>query len=295
MKLIAISGGVDSMVLAHIYKNESNLVLAYVNYNWRHDSSIDQAIVENFAFKNNLKLEKLILDGQIPSENLQNWARKIRYDFFSKIYKKYHCTELLVAHHKDDFLETALMQELKNPKKLFFGIKENQNLFDMNINRPLLFKFWKKEIYDYAHANGINYHDDYTNFEFKYLRNKIRNSYIKNLTDAQKEKLFNKFIIYNENQKEFVNRIDQEFLMWTKDQFNIIFFKNSSLQKYLITKFLNHKINNLKISKNIIEGIIKFILSSKNNKKFKLNKDFFLVKKNQHLLLEKNENIHIKK
>ena len=289
MKLIAISGGVDSMVLADIYKNESNLVLAYVNYNWRHDSSIDQAIVENFASKNNLKLEKLILDGQIPNENLQNWARKIRYDFFLKIYKKYHCTELLVAHHKDDFLETALMQQIKNPNKLFFGIKQNQILFEMNIHRPLLFKFWKKEIYDYASIKKIDYHDDYTNFESKYLRNQIRNNYIKNLTDEQKEKLLKEFIIHNQNQEELIKKINKAFLMWKKESFSITFFKNSLFQEYLVTKFLNSKISNIKINKNIIEAIIKFILSNKNDKKFKLTNDFFLVKKNHYLSIERNE------
>ena len=289
MKLIAISGGVDSMVLADIYKNESNLVLAYVNYNWRHDSSIDQAIVENFASRNNLKLEKLILDGQIPNENLQNWARKIRYDFFLKIYKKYHCSELLVAHHKDDFLETALMQQIKNPNKLFFGIKQNQILFEMNIHRPLLFRFWKKEIYDYASMNKIDYHDDYTNFESKYLRNQIRNNYIKNLTDEQKEKLLKEFITHNQNQEELIKKIDKSFLMWKKESFSITFFKNSLFQKYLVTKFLNSKISNIKINKNIIEAIIKFILSNKNDKKFKLTNDFFLVKKNHYLSIEINE------
>ena len=72
MKLLAISGGVDSMVLAHLYKDDPEIILAFVNYNWRHDTVIDQKIVTDFAKKYQLKLEILILDGQKPPTNLQH-------------------------------------------------------------------------------------------------------------------------------------------------------------------------------------------------------------------------------
>lgn len=72
MKLIAISGGVDSMVLSFLYKNE-DIVLAFVNYNIRKDTNIDRKIVTDFAKKNNLILEMLVLNGKKPiKKNFQN-------------------------------------------------------------------------------------------------------------------------------------------------------------------------------------------------------------------------------
>ena len=96
------------MFLAYQYRYDKNVILAYVNYNIRHDTHIDQEIVENFAKKYHLKLEKLILDKNTnhSNSNFENWARQIRYDFFKSLYKKYQCKQLLIAHHKDDFLET---------------------------------------------------------------------------------------------------------------------------------------------------------------------------------------------
>ena len=60
-KILAISGGADSMFLAYQYRHDKNVILAFVNYNIRHDTHIDQEIVEKFAKKYHLKLEKLIL------------------------------------------------------------------------------------------------------------------------------------------------------------------------------------------------------------------------------------------
>lgn len=140
-KVIAISGGVDSMLLAYFYRKK-DIVLAYVNYNVRKDTFIDQKIVQDFANKYKKELEILNLDGNTPKNtNFENWARDIRYKFFKEIYKKYDCNEVLLAHHKDDLLETSLMQYQKNNQKLFFGIKQKIVLDQMKINRPFLFKY----------------------------------------------------------------------------------------------------------------------------------------------------------
>ncbi len=68
-KILAVSGGADSMFLAYQYRHDKNVILAYVNYNIRDDTYIDQQIVENFAKKYHLKLEKLILDKNIEYTN----------------------------------------------------------------------------------------------------------------------------------------------------------------------------------------------------------------------------------
>lgn len=287
MKLLAISGGVDSMLLAYKYRNK-NVVLAYVNYNVREDTHIDQKNVEEFAKKNQLILEKLILKKNIkPNKNFENWAREIRYDFFQKIYQKYNCSQLLIAHHKDDFLETCLMQKEKNKNKLFYGIKKKTTFKNMKINRPFLFKYWKTEIYDLAKKLNIKYHDDYTNFDSKYRRNEIRNNYLSHLSIDKKEKKLYEFLELNNKNKSKILEIKNEYKKWRKAFFNTKTFINLSFKEELIKIFINRRSTNVKLSKNIISNIILFVKSSNNRKQFKLSKNIILTKKNNKLLLVK--------
>ncbi|WP_022935192.1 tRNA lysidine(34) synthetase TilS [Mesomycoplasma moatsii] len=287
MKLLAVSGGVDSMLLAHKYRNK-NVILAYVNYNVRKDTHIDQKIVEEFAKKNQLKLEKLILKKSVkPNRNFENWAREIRYDFFKKIYQKYNCSQLLIAHHKDDFLETCLMQKEKNKDKLFYGIKKKTTFKNMKINRPFLFKYWKTEIYDLAKKMNIQYHDDYTNFDSKYKRNEIRNNYLNNLSIDKKEKELHEFLELNNKNKSKIAEIKNEYKKWRKTFFNTRTFISLSFKDELIKLFINRRSTNVNLSKNIISNIILFIKSRNNRKQFKLSKNVFLIKKNNKLFLDK--------
>lgn len=285
-KLIAISGGVDSMVLAEMHKND-DVVLAFVNYNFRSDTHIDEEIVTNFAKKNNLILEKLILNNSKPTNNFQNWAREKRYLFFREIYQKYNCSKLLVAHHKDDFLETCLMQFEKNPNKLFFGIKPEITIFDMKINRPLLFRFFKSEIIEYAKKNNIQYNDDYTNFETKYKRNKIRNVILQNMSIEEKQKLINKFIEINENKTKKIELINKEYQYWKESNYSTKYFLSLNFKNELVKKFINENYIDANLNKNIIRNIISFILSNQNNKSFLLNNGQQILKKHNKLYVFK--------
>lgn len=281
-KLVAVSGGVDSMVLANLYKNE-DIVLVFVNYNFRFDTNVDEKIVTNFAQKNNLILEKLILTGSKPNKNFQNWAREKRYLFFKEIYEKYSCSELLVAHHKDDFLETCLMQFEKNPKKLFFGIKSEINLFNMKIKRPFLFKYFKNEIIEYAHSNEIQYNDDYTNFETKYKRNKIRNITLKNISIIEKQKLVDYFIEINKKNSKQLEMINKEYIKWKKSEYLVNSFFDLKFKEELIKEFINENYINVNLNKKIISNIILFIEKSQGNKKFLLSNNQYILKKHNKL------------
>ncbi len=278
------------MFLAYQYRHDKNVILAYVNYNIRDDTYIDQQIVENFAKKYHLKLEKLILDKNIEytNNNFENWARDIRYNFFKKLYIKYQCNQLLIAHHKDDFLETCIMQKEKNKEKLFFGIKEKIHLNKMNIFRPLLLKYWKQEIYDLVQKYKIDYHDDYTNFESNYKRNFIRNNVLNKYSFAEKEKLLNEFLDYNKSQSKIIKNIKKEYKEWFLTEFDLSFFSNLKYQQEIIKLFINKNLKNINLNKNIINNIINFLLSKKNNKEFLLSNNNFIFKKNNKVYIKKN-------
>ena len=279
------------MLLAYEYRHDKDVILAYVNYNVRNDTHIDEKIVDEFAQKYQLKLEKLILSPNSFDKrtNFEKWARNVRYDFFLQLYQKYQCNQLLVAHHKDDFLETCLMQKDKNPDKLFYGIKEKIQLNNMNIYRPFLFKYWKNEIYELAHNLKIRYHDDYTNFESHYTRNNIRNNILNKYSQNEKEKLLNEFISYNANLEKKISDIKKEYQNWSHSKFDIKLFSTLDNQEEVIKLFINSNLDNINLNKNIIDNIIKFILANNNNKIFLLSNNNFIFKKNKKIYLYKKQ------
>lgn len=273
-KLLAVSGGVDSMVLLDQFKNQ-NIVVAFVNYNLRRDVEKDQSIVTNFCTQHKIPLEILSIQ-ESSSKNFQNWAREKRYDFFSKIYNQYSCNQLIVAHHKDDFLETAIMQKKKNENKLFYGIKQETKILNMNVYRPFLFKYWKDEIYQYAKDNEIPFNDDYTNFENKYQRNKIRNLELAKFEKEEKEKLLNSFLEINKSNESLQEAINISFDFWKETEFSTKVFSQLENKELIVEKYLNQKQPNINLSKNIIKNFIAFIKSNNGNKKFKFNNNFFI-------------------
>lgn len=283
-KLIAVSGGVDSMFLLNEYKNQ-NIVAAFVNYNIRKDVDIDQKIVSDFCKKYNITLEILSINEKYIG-NFQEWARNKRYCFFEEVYSKYNCNELLVAQHKDDFLESAIMQWRSKRKPYLFGISKNINLFGMNISRPIIFKYWKSEIYELANIFEISFNDDYTNFTNNYTRNKLRNE-LKEISITTKEILFNSFNKINVQNSIKKIRIIKKYYEWSQKKFNIDFLEenknylNELIFKYIINHFKDQKIN---INKNIINSIYAYLIGKNSDKFFLLSNKQMIGKNNNNII-----------
>ncbi|KQR93841.1 tRNA(Ile)-lysidine synthetase [Chryseobacterium sp. Leaf180] len=173
--LLALSGGVDSMVLAHLFLHLGlSFQAAHINYKLRSsDSDADQKIVENFCFKNKIPLQIYEVSEKdlIPQHSVQLWARELRYNFFREICEKENLDFTVTAHHLNDQLETFIINLSKaSGIKGLSGIPRNEN----QILRPLL-HFSKQEIYDFAGENKIAFREDLSNKKNDYLRNKIRN------------------------------------------------------------------------------------------------------------------------
>ncbi|VEU59569.1 tRNA lysidine(34) synthetase TilS [Mesomycoplasma neurolyticum] len=279
--LLAVSGGPDSIFMLEKFKHK-NIVVAHVNYNKRIDSDIDQKIVENFCRKWNIKLFILKISKTFKIyNNFQNEARKIRFNFFRKIYQKEKCDFLLLAHNKDDFFETAIMQKQKNKIVNYWGIKKNIHIWNMNVYRPFLEKYWKENIEKYLLKNNINFAIDSSNNTNKYQRNKIRIFY-------KKKKLckffyFYKFMFLNIFLKHKEKQNQKKYLRWEMKNFSINYFKKEKKQLTLLFYTLNKKFNDLNLTRQKLLSILQFIFSKNPSSEYKLKKDFYLVKKNKKL------------
>lgn len=174
--LIAISGGVDSVVLAHLFSELNfNISLAHCNFQLREkESNLDEEFVKLLSQKTSNQIFTIKFDTEkFASKNkfsTQIAARQLRYNWFQEIVKKHSFDYVLTAHHADDNLETFLIN-LTRGSGLdgFTGIPK----INGNIVRPLL-AFSRKEILAYAKTNTIDWREDASNATTKYIRNKIR-------------------------------------------------------------------------------------------------------------------------
>jgi tRNA(Ile)-lysidine synthase len=171
--VVAVSGGVDSMVMLDIIRRKPDvtLVVAHFNHGIREDSVQDEKLVEETAKKYSLKYE--VGHGNLPAGASEDTARKARYKFLEAVQDKYSADGIITAHHQDDLIETVFMNLLRGSGyRGLVSIKTNKKVM-----RPLL-NVTKQELIKYAERNKLVWREDTTNDDESYMRNYIR----KNLT-----------------------------------------------------------------------------------------------------------------
>ena len=178
--LIAISGGIDSVVLTYLlYQLKFDISLAHCNFQLRgEDSDQDEIFVKQLADQLQLPVfTKSFATTQFAKKeklSIQLAARKLRYDWFTVILNENKLDHILTAHHADDNLETFIINTIRGTGlDGLTGIPEkNENIL------RLLLPFTRDQIEKYAHENKIVWRDDSSNVEVKYTRNKIRHQVI---------------------------------------------------------------------------------------------------------------------
>ena len=180
--LLAVSGGVDSMVLASLFlESKIDFGIAHVNYHLRDkDSDQDQLLVENWCIKHNITfhLRDVRPDEYQISESIQMVARTIRYDFFASLKADFGYSKIATAHNANDNLETVLLNLTKGTG--IFGLTGIAPILDSHIIRPMLFTS-KEDVYEYAKSKEISWREDVSNAKNDYQRNRIRNVVIPEL------------------------------------------------------------------------------------------------------------------
>ena len=183
--LIAISGGIDSVVLTHIcHQTKLDIALAHCNFNLRAaESDADEAFVLELASQLKVDVFTEHFDTQIyANENkcsIQMAARELRYTWFSELAEQLNVDYILTAHHADDNLETFLINFTRGTGlEGLTGIPEINGMFV----RPLL-PFSSLDIEQFAKDHNIKWRDDSSNTSIKYLRNKLRHEVIPILKD----------------------------------------------------------------------------------------------------------------
>ncbi|HIW13096.1 MAG TPA: tRNA lysidine(34) synthetase TilS [Candidatus Salinicoccus stercoripullorum] len=186
---LAISGGVDSMVLYHLLKTSyrdtfGRLILLHVNHGQRAASEAEEAHIVNMAATDDVLCETVRLDIE-KADFSQAAARKARYRFFDEMMARHGARVLLTAHHLDDQYESVMHQLLTGrylPGKM--GIPYTRNEGSYRIIRPLL-HVPRTAIEDYAGRHRVIYFEDETNSGTGYTRNYIRHNLMKDIRASE--------------------------------------------------------------------------------------------------------------
>lgn len=171
--VLAVSGGVDSMVLLDLLASQTadnksyKLVIAHLDHGIRLDSELDRRLVQNRAVALGLPFvhERAEL-GPGASEAL---ARKVRYRFLNDVKDASGARAIVTAHHQDDLIETAIINLIRGSGRKGLSSLGNRPGF----YRPLL-TYPKADLVAYAKDQGLVWREDSTNQNLNYLRNYVR-------------------------------------------------------------------------------------------------------------------------
>ena len=196
--LVAVSGGVDSMVLLnslHILasKHRWKLAVAHFNHQLRGRSSdADKKLVRRTA-------QGLKLPIQVGSENVKAFAnkeglsiemgaRELRHRFFVNAAKKYKASSIALAHHADDQVELFFLRLLRGAGGEGLGgmnwVSQSPVDRKVRLSRPLL-DFAKEELLEIAREERIAFREDATNTQTDFLRNRVRHELLPHLAEIQ--------------------------------------------------------------------------------------------------------------
>jgi tRNA(Ile)-lysidine synthase len=179
--LIAVSGGVDSIVLCELcHLSGFHFEIAHCNFQLRgEDSKADEILVMETAKKYNVKLHSTKFDtltyAAENKTNIQIAARQLRYDWFNVIAKGNAISHILTAHHANDNAETIAMNFFKGTGiNGLIGMQIKSGGIGGKITRPLLFAT-KQTLKDFALEKNLAWREDVSNASDKYTRNYFRN------------------------------------------------------------------------------------------------------------------------
>ena len=269
------------MVLLNVLYNLGyKLVIAHVNHNVRSESKDELIFVKKYAEEKNIPFESTILD-KIEGTNFQDEARRLRYEFFFDVARKYNATKIATAHHLDDLLETVLMRVSRGSNLYGYGgIKPIIDYGSLSIIRPLLCVN-RDTIKKYQEENNIPFMEDGSNSKDKYTRNRYRHHVVPILVEENpniyqnilrySKQMYLAFDFIRKQSKKLYNKYNGEI---NNDEFMSY---DDAVKLDFISYILEQK--EIPCSYNKILLIKKMISSDQPNGYVHISKDYCFMKK----------------
>lgn len=306
---IALSGGVDSIVLFHLlvteYKDSyKELVVFHINHGLREESYEEAGFVEKFVkdfdvkfYKEELNMSDLERDSHTSEEML---ARELRYQAFNKMAKLEGVTKLLTAHHKNDQVENILMRLLTGRSiDHSLAICEEIEMAGLNIYRPLLNSL-KAELEEYAKEKNLHYYVDATNFDTDYTRNNIRHNIVPLLNDINSGSFDNliNFANYYQNinnnlKKAILSNKDNYIFSRDEDKISLVKDKflelNEEEMYFLLKDLITDELGVFDVKQKAIFDVVSSLKKNSGNKSYDLKNNLKIISQYETLYIHKIE------
>lgn len=306
---IALSGGVDSIVLFHLlvteYKDSyKELVVFHINHGLREESYEEAEFVEKFVkdfdvkfYKEELNMSDLERDSHTSEEML---ARELRYQAFNKMAKLEGVTKLLTAHHKNDQVENILMRLLTGRSiDHSLAICEEIEMAGLTIYRPLLNSL-KAELEEYAKEKNLHYYIDATNFDTDYTRNNIRHNIVPLLNDINSGSFDNliNFANYYQNinnnlKKAILSNKDNYIFSRDEDKISLVKDKflelNEEEMYFLLKDLITDELGVFDVKQKAIFDVVSSLKKNSGNKSYDLKNNLKIISQYETLYIHKIE------
>lgn len=306
---IALSGGVDSIVLFHLlvteYKDSyKELVVFHINHGLREESYEEAEFVEKFVkdfdvkfYKEELNMSDLERDSHTSEEML---ARELRYQAYNKMAKLEGVTKLLTAHHKNDQVENILMRLLTGRSiDHSLAICEEIEMAGLTIYRPLLNSL-KAELEEYAKEKNLHYYVDATNFDTDYTRNNIRHNIVPLLNDINSGSFDNliNFANYYQNinnnlKKAILSNKDNYIFSRDEDKISLVKDKflelNEEEMYFLLKDIITNELGVFDVKQKAIFDVVSSLKKNSGNKSYDLKNNLKIISQYETLYIHKIE------
>lgn len=307
--LLAVSGGVDSMVLMDLFNRlreprALTLLIAHLNHDLRgKQSDRDAVFVQEQAGKLELPFRVKKVDVQALAKEkklcIEEAAREARFDFFEELLSELSVDRIALGHQADDQAETVLMNLIRGA-----GIRGLRGMVPRrdNVIHPLLFTT-RNELILYAENRNIQYVTDTTNDDRKFLRNRIRCDVI-----PEMEKAFGRHVISavqrsaaslreveqylsHQTEKAYQNTLVQESQQEIVLDIHKFLSYFTAVQKMMILKVLEDAFPDESRTTHLVERIVELARAKKSGRTVSVGKKFKVECSGMQLVFQKEKNI----
>ena len=259
--LIAVSGGVDSVVLLDMLaKKHKNILVAHFDHGIREDSKEDAIFVRQLAVKYGVKF--FTKREELGANASEEKARRARYKFLRELSEKQNAT-IVTAHHLDDVVETIIINMVRGTGWRGLAVLNAEDIY-----RPLI-NFKKQEIINYAKQNNLKWREDSTNSLNVYMRNIVRHKI--DLSNEQK----NELQILHQEQIRLAEEIKSEVTSLLKSIKN-----DNKISRYFINSIdqasayeIIRELTKGELTPNQIDSVINAIKTQRNGTIFEASKN----------------------
>ncbi|MFU8793028.1 MAG: tRNA lysidine(34) synthetase TilS [Acholeplasmataceae bacterium] len=276
--IISVSGGSDSMALAHLLASTAaKVVIVHFNHMQREQSRQEAEMVENFAKSHGFSYHYYTLE--LDKQNFQHQAHHMRRHYLKEVARIYQTPYILTAHHLDDLLESILIKLTKGSNLLgYAGMQYIHEKEGYAFVKPLLYVD-KKSILSYLKEHNVAYMEDASNHEDHYLRNRYRHT-ITPIMKQENPNLLEQAQAFHYQLTHAFNYIRKQTLAYLKGAYELNLETFKTLDQAIKDDVIVYLIEaqHLKINHRTLLKILEMLASDKPNQSYQLSADLHFIK-----------------